>query len=111
MPPDYDFFDEVMPMLRQHAATTFRFPTPEFRDLIDSAAQIRGMTSAAFILAAAKKEAEKIIGEPPLENAGRWELSAEESRRVAEALLNPRPISPRMKSLTRHRKKFTRSAQ
>ncbi|GHV18456.1 hypothetical protein AGMMS49959_00250 [Planctomycetales bacterium] len=40
-----------------------------------------------------------------------WELSAEESANVAGALLNPRPISPRMKSLTRHYRKFTQSAQ
>jgi uncharacterized protein (DUF1778 family) len=98
-----------MPSRHTTAATTFRFPTPEIRDLIDTAAKIVGTTRTAFILTAAKKEAEKTVRDA--EQTENWRLSAEASLQVADALAHPRSVSPRMKKLARHYREFTRGGE
>ncbi|GHS93193.1 hypothetical protein FACS1894107_10790 [Planctomycetales bacterium] len=88
-------------------ATTFRFPDNTTRSLIDTAAQLVGMTRTAFMLAVSKEKAKKVIREHAAETEP-LRLSAAASVDIAAALANPRPASPALKKLMKQYRTFTR---
>jgi uncharacterized protein (DUF1778 family) len=65
---------------------------PSALRIIRRAAQIRGLSVSEFVAEAALEAARRTI-----EDANVIRLTAEESRRFAELILNPPPLTPAMK--------------
>ncbi len=63
--------------------------TPYARKIIQRAAEIQGRSMSDFVVAAAEQAAEKALKDIQL-----IELSLEDQRRFAEALLNPPELGP-----------------
>jgi uncharacterized protein (DUF1778 family) len=65
---------------------------PSALRIVKRAAELQGRSVSEFVVAAAQEAAEKTI-----EEANVIRLSAEDSRRFAELILNPPPLTPAMK--------------
>jgi uncharacterized protein (DUF1778 family) len=75
---------------------------PSALRMVRRAAQIQGRSVSDFVVAAAQEAARKTI-----EGTEIIRLSAEDSRRFAELLLNPPPLGPAMKrARAAHRRLF-----
>lgn len=65
---------------------------PAIHALLQRAASLQGRTMSDFVVAAARDAAEIAIAQH-----GEIQLSMEEQRRFAKALLNPPPVAPALK--------------
>ena len=70
--------------------------SPQQKELIERAAAVQGLTVTEFVVQSAQAAAEAALA-----RAAVIELSARDSVRVAEALLNPRPLTPGLRALLR----------
>ena len=70
--------------------------TPEEKALIAHAAALRGRTLTEFVIDAAQSAAREVVAEDAVIN-----LSVENQRRLAEALLNPAPANDALKAAFR----------
>jgi uncharacterized protein (DUF1778 family) len=77
--------------------------TPSALRIVRRAAEMQGRSVSEFVVAAAEEAAQKTMGE-----ANEIRLSAEDSRRFAELMLNPPPMTPAMK---RAKKAYERLVQ
>jgi uncharacterized protein (DUF1778 family) len=65
--------------------------TPQQKELIERAAALQGMTLTEFVVQSVQMAAETVV-----RNRSLVELSARDSLALAEALLNPRPLTPEL---------------
>lgn len=74
--------------------------SPEMLSIIRRAAEIEGRSISDFVVTAAQDAARHTI-----EQTAVLQLSIEDQRRFAEALINPPPLTPAMeRAIERHRK-------
>jgi uncharacterized protein (DUF1778 family) len=89
------------------AATTARLEArlpPEVHALLKRAAEIEGRSLTDFVVSAAQEAAHKTIEESSI-----IKLSAEDQERFAEALIEPKPLTPAMeRAVSHHRRLFGR---
>jgi uncharacterized protein (DUF1778 family) len=91
------------------AAKTTRFEarlTPYVRQIIQRAAEIQGRSMSDFVVAAAAQAAEKA-----LKDAQIIELSLEDQRRFAEAMLNPPEPGPAWKKAIEAHRRLVRESR
>jgi uncharacterized protein (DUF1778 family) len=85
------------------AATTARLEArlpAEVHALLKRAAEIEGRSLTDFVVSAAREAARKTIEESSI-----IKLSAEDQMRFAEALIEPKPLTPAMeRAVSRHRR-------
>ncbi len=70
--------------------------TPQQKALVEQAASLQGLTLTEFVVPSVQADAEAVI-----RNHGIIELSAHDSLALAEALLNPRPLTPELSEALR----------
>jgi uncharacterized protein (DUF1778 family) len=90
-------------------ARTTRFEmrmSPYVRKIVEHAAEIQGRSMSDFIVAAAEEAARKAI-----DDARVIELTVDEQRRFAEALLNPPEPSPALRRAAESHRRLIRSSE
>jgi uncharacterized protein (DUF1778 family) len=79
--------------------------SPDALAIVKRAAEIQGRSISDFVVAAAQEAAHRTIEETQI-----IRLSVEDQRTLAEAILNPPPLSPAMeRAIERYRKLVTAS--
>ncbi|MFN8511789.1 MAG: DUF1778 domain-containing protein [Thermomicrobiales bacterium] len=70
--------------------------TPQQKELVEQAASLQGLTLTEFVVQSVQAAAEAVV-----RNHRIIELSARDSLALAEALLNPRPLTPELREALR----------
>lgn len=79
--------------------------TPDALAVVRRAAELQGRSVSDFVVAAAQEAATRTIEEAQI-----IRLSVEDQRAIAEAILNPPPLTPAMeRAVARHRKVISAS--
>jgi len=95
----------MMPQDQTRTARLEARITPEALAVVKRAAEIQGRSVSDFVVAAAQEAAHRMIEETQI-----IRLSVEDQRALADAILNPPPLTPAMeRAIERYRKLATAS--